>query len=374
MTRGRRPSRSSLLLLIGSLCLGLVAAEAVARRVLPRPGFQPYPVGQPPGLIGRHPVRGYAYTPRFSGRVRTPETDIAVMTNELGLRDEPFPHGAPIDILAIGDSFTAGFGVDADSAWPSQLESQLGARSSSRRPLRVVNGGISGYSARQARQLLEEIAGPLNPRIVIAGVYASRFWRIDNPYVYFHGTAVLQSDTSALTPVEGGFLTRGTERSSLMRPSSWLDRNCYVGAHLFRGVRAARSAIRDRIAPREPVAGSREEMRTLLAPLVSELEETQRYCLSRDIRLVVLLIVHQEADGSFLEEYRTMNAVVSEACDVWHVPVVDPVPEMIAVARGEPTFRLSRDHHWSPHAHRVAADALCGRLLGDETLKARLLE
>src|SRR5690242_15895505 len=45
------------------------------------------------------------------------------------------------EILAFGDSLTAGFGLPADAAFPSRLEARLRAEGL---PVRVVNAGNSG--------------------------------------------------------------------------------------------------------------------------------------------------------------------------------------------------------------------------------------
>lgn len=48
---------------------------------------------------------------------------------------------APVRILALGDSLTAGFGLAAESAFPVRLEARLRAEG---RDVRVINAGVSG--------------------------------------------------------------------------------------------------------------------------------------------------------------------------------------------------------------------------------------
>lgn len=50
----------------------------------------------------------------------------------------------PIRIVALGDSLTAGYGLDADDAFPVQLEAALKARG---HDVVIVNGGVSGDTA-----------------------------------------------------------------------------------------------------------------------------------------------------------------------------------------------------------------------------------
>jgi acyl-CoA thioesterase-1 len=66
-------------------------------------------------------------------------------------------------ILAIGDSMTAGYGVDRESAYPAQLERELKKRGFD---YRVVNQGVTGSTTTQAMGRLTR-ALALQPEIVI---------------------------------------------------------------------------------------------------------------------------------------------------------------------------------------------------------------
>ena len=66
-------------------------------------------------------------------------------------------------ILAIGDSMTAGYGVDRESAYPAQLEKELKNRGYD---YRVVNQGVTGSTTTQALSRLTRGLA-LQPEIVI---------------------------------------------------------------------------------------------------------------------------------------------------------------------------------------------------------------
>jgi hypothetical protein len=76
--------------------------------------------------------------PHTQVEFQTSEFHFFVRTNALGLRDQEidWTHKPAYRVLAIGDSFTLGWGVDADSSWPTLLKSNL--RRSGRR-VEVVN-------------------------------------------------------------------------------------------------------------------------------------------------------------------------------------------------------------------------------------------
>ena len=52
--------------------------------------------------------------------------------------------GKPITLLALGDSLTAGLGLEANEAFPAKLEVALKSRYPS---LKIINGGVSGDTA-----------------------------------------------------------------------------------------------------------------------------------------------------------------------------------------------------------------------------------
>ncbi len=58
---------------------------------------------------------------------------------------------APVRILALGDSLTAGYGLAEADAFPAQLEAALIRRG---RAVRVLNGGVSGDTAAGGRARL----------------------------------------------------------------------------------------------------------------------------------------------------------------------------------------------------------------------------
>lgn len=84
-----------------------------------------------------------------------PEFNFAVNTNADGLRDDTSTGDQYI--AAIGDSFTFGFGVEAQAAWPAQLEALSG------RP--VANLGWAGWSSYVYPAAIRRHAIPLHTRL-----------------------------------------------------------------------------------------------------------------------------------------------------------------------------------------------------------------
>jgi lysophospholipase L1-like esterase len=94
-----------------------------------------------------------------------------VRTGAAGFRAPDFPAAPTPDrvrVLALGDSSTFGWGVEAEQAWPGRLPDAL-AHATGRAPgsFEVLNLGVPGYSTFQGRVLLERVALPLAPRLVV---------------------------------------------------------------------------------------------------------------------------------------------------------------------------------------------------------------
>ena len=92
-----------------------------------------------------------------------PQTEGALATNELGLRDYPYKEDADVKILVLGDSVTWGDGIgDPVQLYTSRLENLLEKRDP-QWSYEVINGGVPGYATFQERLYLEEYGLGLKP-------------------------------------------------------------------------------------------------------------------------------------------------------------------------------------------------------------------
>ncbi len=332
-----------IILTMVSLVASLAIAEVFIRVLLPRPGFQKIPAQSP---IIPHPTRGFSYAPDNPG-----------FTNSLGLRDDPIGPDENVHILAVGDSFTVGGGLPLEDAWPSQLESSINSASLLPEQIRVVNAGVAAYSLTQIRLFTEELAQQLKPKVIVLGLYSSRYWRINDPYVYFHGLAIRKSETQQMKVVNGGIIYTPFTAGWLKSLDFFLADHFYFGAHILR---ASRSAAKKAVTyirgdSSEPAPADVEK---LLKPVLEEIEKMRELCAASNIRFVVMLVNEQEEDGSFKATEKEYNEVVKSFCRNSGITVVDPLPILEESAHGKPIFRQEHDHHWSSLAHQLAAKEL----------------
>lgn len=111
----------------------------------------------------------WRYRPDQSGyvwgggeRVRSP----LIHLNADAIRDDDRLAATPdrVAILAVGDSYTFGWGVEEPEGFVSILEGQLGA------PVRVINAGVPAYGIFQMAETARRLLPIVQPRLVLLTV------------------------------------------------------------------------------------------------------------------------------------------------------------------------------------------------------------
>lgn len=168
-----RPSARELaaraLLLIVSSAVALACAELFFRWYTERT----FDAELPPWSENLVVVRGaqvFAFRPHASGVFPGNGDQTRLFpyrTNSLGLRDSDRPAKAPgsTRVLVIGDSYTWGYAVAEEEAFPQVAERLLKERGHP--DFEVINGGVPDYNSRQERQLLEQLLPAYQPDVVV---------------------------------------------------------------------------------------------------------------------------------------------------------------------------------------------------------------
>jgi hypothetical protein len=342
-------------LLIFSVCIALGVAEVFCRWALPRPGYMPLQVlqgsGYTAGLIQPNPTRLYQLAPNFTGVFLG---NMRVETNDAGMRDKSLNRLEPstFRILAVGDSFTFGTGIDALQTWPAQLEQILTERLPTER-VAVVNAGVPGYGLAQIRDLVEELVPKLAPDFIVIGVYADGFNRLVDPYTSLSNFVVRKSRTRTLVPVEGGFIQLHGPMTSL---DLWVKTHWFAGGYILDGtyelLRRAHYFLKTHGYLHSELG---------LAEGLEELARIGKYARERRIPLIALLIVDFDVGNRANVSEMMTNRLVERFCARERIVTFDPTP-MLLVSRE--ILRVSpEDYHWS-----AAADALVAKHLAPSVL------
>ena len=143
-----------LLLFCSSLLVVFVASIAVDRLT---------------GWLVSPPEQGLIFPRNVTRHFQTPEFSFKTTTNSLGFRDRDFSQNKKVKtrIIALGDSFTYGWGVEAEDSWPRVLEQRL---RSSGLDVEIANLGKPGASPRDYADIADRSIPLLHPDVVIVGV------------------------------------------------------------------------------------------------------------------------------------------------------------------------------------------------------------
>ena len=127
----------------------------------------------PTSLTGHHSV----YDPFIEQILNSAELDKPIRTNSYGFKDYEWNITKPnntIRIIALGDSFTEGFGVDVNETWPKQLEAMLNNLNLSVR-FEVFNMGQGGWGTYEEVEAFKIIGLQFEPDIVILQYHGNDF-------------------------------------------------------------------------------------------------------------------------------------------------------------------------------------------------------
>jgi lysophospholipase L1-like esterase len=118
--------------------------------------------------LAYNPARGRKNEVR---RIQRAEFAVQVRLNALGFRERRLPSPKPAGVqrvIALGDSFTQGYGVEEDESWPRRLETVLDARHPGR--YQVVNLGVPGTNPRDHLSHLRNPGLAYEPDVVLVMV------------------------------------------------------------------------------------------------------------------------------------------------------------------------------------------------------------
>lgn len=116
--------------------------------------------------------------PNTECRFKTDEWDTVVRINSHGHRDDATVVAKPdgvFRILALGDSFTMGHGVDIEDTYVAILEKNLNASFADKK-VEIVNAGVFGYSPLIYNLYLQKQGLSMSPDMVIVFFTLTDFW------------------------------------------------------------------------------------------------------------------------------------------------------------------------------------------------------
>ncbi len=124
---------------------------------------------QVPNYRTSNEVWHHGFVPNSSGEFKTSEWDVKYSIDSLGFRDREYgisKSDGVFRILMLGDSYTEGYGVEADQSFSKVLERMLNNNSRSRK-YEVINTAVGSYSPILEYLVLKYNGLALQPDMVI---------------------------------------------------------------------------------------------------------------------------------------------------------------------------------------------------------------
>ncbi|MDQ2806074.1 MAG: GDSL-type esterase/lipase family protein [Chloroflexota bacterium] len=371
----RRPSRlhrlvQGLAVLLITIAMTLILLEIALRLFAPQ-----LQVAVNPALFMSDAETKVRNAPGVTIQHDTPEFHVTYQINAQGLRADG-PTGAPapnrLRLLAVGDSFTFGWGVEGNQAFPQRLD---GVRAADGRTVESLNAGVATYGTDHEAAWLHKYGWGFQPNVVLLGFYTGNDVQDVMRYIGQARPATAATRQAAAAVAAARARLHDENQSDA---ESWLEANS--NAYVFLQQQANRFLPGPRRAPdmldttypylNPPPA----ELTTAWERTTALLDQMQNQAQRYHVRLVVVAIpaAEQIEDGRWTGLRATFglapDAVNRDAPQqqlaAWSVrsgvPVIDLLPGFRAAGGSRLYYRA--DPHWTPAGHALAADLIRAEL------------
>jgi SGNH hydrolase-like domain, acetyltransferase AlgX len=377
-TKGREqvgPLWRRVTLALVSLAVALLSVELVLAHFLPQQTVE-HVLSQRAGMYRESSSFLTELIPGFVGREREREFDVEIRLNSEGFRQPDF---APADralakIVAIGDSFTFGHGVEGEDAYPRVLERLLDARLPA--GVQVVNAGVPGRWVDEYYLELRERSLRLDPNLVVVGLFVGN--DIDGEDARTHVWKEVDEKGRPLKIDENDARIEEGYRVERVRKARW-TLPVIRDSHLAQLVFDAARAVRDEIEPprlKEAAVFAPDyspETQTALARVEDLLLAMRDLSASHGARLLIVLIPLREQiyperrRGQEDLDWDKPQRILGEFLERSGIDWLDLRPALTAATSGAPLY-FETDSHWTPRGHAVAASAIAEHILAEGIL------
>jgi hypothetical protein len=329
------------------------------------------------------------YLPGVSTKITSPwnEYDVTYRTNRLGLRGPEIPpkQAGELRVLALGNSFVEGWGVEESQTFASVAGATLLASIKAADPSRsvsMINAGISGYGAAQVYLNAQRLIPALEPDIVVMA-YIGTMVSADYKYLKIarkDGNGIAQGLSA------DAFLNGGTTESAKPKAGpAWMQDMSRWSAlvRLIRN-RFSNSAEIERIRIGEPASDLLAVYRagvdpaTMLQPTIAHIAALADLVRKRNARFVLLYVpmpfqISDQAWDQGRRAYRLSGQindgeipVIRSLCAAQHLDCLFPeeVLRQAVQSRGARDIYYSYDFHLTAEGNRILGSWLGTQLAG----------
>lgn len=316
-----------------ALISAFILLELTARYVIRQPYY-----AFPEGYFVNNEFYGYELAKNFKGTYSQPEFSINIDTNSQGLRDVNRETGnGEYKILALGDSFTFGLGVELNDTYLNRLEDVLNNHKDGKE-FSIIKAGVVGYSTFNEKVYLEKKGLNFHPNMVIV-----QFWWDDlgiDRITYLADT---------------GFLTSGKIKSNAQL-RLFLNRH-FRSYALLRRIFTVMSQKALFAVKTSDIKENQASLNEKFASTVKEFKEIEALCLKNGIACLFVLIPSKELvyDSNILsQQWQSFCEFLNKN----NIQYLDCLPALIkAISKKDPIF-FSVDPHLNKKGHEVIAEEI----------------
>ncbi len=326
---------------------------------------------------------GYKLRPNWETVHANIDFQVTVRTNNLELRGEDVSEKKSADVLRIlvlGDSFTFGYGVENEEAFPALLEVLLSNRLNRR--VEVLNSGVPGWSTAQYWIFLRERGFLLDPDLILMAIMENDLADLGlNQYIFDDELLPISIESTRIMIDHGGRMHFVNE-SNLDLPKLSFPGKQWISNHLqlyhwlrYRITRlwlayaesAADKAIEKEadVAPDGPIKflSPEELQRGLKTGKEFQLRyhryiiaAVERECAERNIPVEYILVSNKGSNpknGTPLHELHDDCSALGQRC-------LDSTNLFSPEIASNSFFK--HDPHWNTTGHKQVAETLTTRL------------
>lgn len=341
-------------IVVVSLAVTLIALEVAVRILSPQAQFT-CSVNTWDRVVGTRQVPG------AKGFVIVPEYAVDLVINSKGLRDREFAYPKPQGvkrILVLGDSFTCGYGVQAEDTYAKVLERMLNADSSRAGTWEVINAGVGSTGTANQLAFFETEGYRYSPDLVILGFFQNDY--TDNV-------------VSRLYTLDGGLLTKHDAATTVWRSVQQVVRvipgyrTIFARSHLlnFTKVRIARRHYRSLGVRYDPPPGEADRNLQGLEITQALIVALRDACTRNSCALTVMMIPKIDYSDWTQRTVRLLDYLASQ-----NIAAIDLMMDFRNTDAAGVPVSYPEDHHWNRAGHRLAAEILYKHVKADSALQA----
>lgn len=309
---------------------------------------------------------GWFHIPGRSGWHRTPELEVPVSINQLGLRDADYPYekdDGTFRVLMLGDSFVEGLQVPLEHTVAKQLEARLSSAAVGI-DYEVINAGVSRFGTDNEILFYDFEGRKYDPDLVILFFFYNDLYdNVEEPYFLLRDDTVHPVDPKPMNVLGPAEELRGWlwDRFQLYRLLTVVFNLLAHVVELLGPTIGSEGGTPFLLEERADQQAAIELTATLLQSFKRDLDTEGRHLLVVGIAEMGAV---ERSETDLASPTEAINNALAEALSERGVPYLNLIPGFRKhyTREGNRLF-WPGDAHWNTEGHALAADLVLEHLL-----------